>query len=279
MLNKIARLINYLNPKDFIRFLKAVFRKRRIVMQMVQKDFKKQYLGSFLGIFWAFFQPAVYIFVLWFIFAVGFRKGRAGEFPFSLYLMSGMIVWIYFSESLMAGAQSIVEHSYLVKKMIFQISLLPIVKILSTLIVHVIFIGIFLIFYFIHGYVLDIYALQIFYYLFSTIVFLLGISWISASLNVFMKDVSQIIRVIIRLGFWFTPIFWEITMLPPKYQLFFKLNPVYYLINGYRNTFFYKVWFWEHYTLTAYFWILTLGIFIFGAVVFKRLRPHFADVL
>jgi ABC-type polysaccharide/polyol phosphate export permease len=94
-----------------------------------------------------------------------------------------------------------------------------------------------------------------------------------------MKDVSQIIRVIIRLGFWFTPIFWEITMLPPKYQVFFKLNPVYYLINGYRNTFFYKVWFWEHLSLTAYFWILTLGIFIVGAVVFKRLRPHFADVL
>ena len=248
-------------------------------MQMVKKDFKNQYLGSFLGIFWAFFQPAVYIFVLWFIFAVGFRKARAGDFPFSLYLMSGMIVWLFFSDSLSTGARSILEKSYLVKKMVFRVSILPVVKILSSLTVHLIFIGLFFIVYIANGYLPDFYTLQIIYYLFATIVLLLGLAWISSALNIFIKDIGQIIGVIVKLGFWFTPIFWEITMFPPKYQFFLKLNPVYYLVNGYRDSLFYKVWFWEHYKLTIYFWIFTLFVFAVGAIVFRRLRPHFADVL
>ena len=279
MFRKINYIKKYLNAGDFFKFLRALIKNRKLVIQMVQKDFRNQYLGSFLGIFWAFFQPAVYIFVLWFIFAVGFRKGRAGEFPFFLYLMSGMIVWTFFSESLNAGARSILESSYLVKKVVFRVSILPVVKIISTMIVHVIFMGIFLIFYFCHGFILDIYMFQIFYYIFATFVLLLGLSWIAASLNVFIKDISQIIRVIVRIGFWFTPIFWEISMFPPKYQFLFKLNPVYYLVNGYRDSLFYKVWLWEHVYLSAYFWIFTLFIFAAGAIIFRKLRPHFADVL
>lgn len=279
MFKKVCELRRYLNIKDFFRFLRDLVNNRKTIVQMVKMDFKNQYLGSFLGLFWAFFQPAVYIFVLWFIFALGFRKGRSGEFPFVLYLISGMVVWSYFSASLSAGARSILDSSYLVKKMVFRISMLPVVKILSGLMVHLIFIGLLMIVYFSHGYSVHMYMFQIFYYLFATIILLMGLSWISSALNVFIKDISQFIGIIVRIGFFFTPIFWEISMFPPKYQFILKLNPVYYLLNGYRDSLFYKVWFWEHYQLTLYFWALTLVIFTTGVLVFTRLRPHFADVM
>ena len=140
---------------------------------------------------------------------------------------------------------AILESDYLVKKVVFRVSLLPIVKILSQLLVHFIFLGLLMIVYFGHGYVPDIHAIQLFYYLFATVILLMGLSWISSALNVFVRDVSQIIRAINRIGFWFTPIFWNIDMLPSKYHFFLKLNPVYYLVNGYRESLFYKVWFWE----------------------------------
>jgi len=279
MIKKFMSLKRYLNFTDFSQFLKGLIKNRKLIFQMVKKDFRNQYLGSFLGLFWAFFRPAIYILVLWIVFAFGFRKGRAGEFPFFLYLMSGMILWSFFAGGLNAGARSILENKFLVKKILFRLSILPVVKVLSTLIIHLIFIGLFLFVYFFHGYFPDIYTIQIFYYLFATIVLLLGLAWISSALNVFIKDIGQLINVIIQLGFWFTPIFWEISMFPQKLRFILKLNPVYYLVNGYRDSLFYKVWFWEHPRLTAYFWIFTLLIFAVGAVVFRRLKPHFADVL
>jgi len=68
-------------------------------------------------------------------------------------------------------------------------------------------------------------------------------------------------------------------VVPEKYHILIKMNPIYYVIQGYRDCFIYKVWFWQHPVYTLYFWGVTGGIFILGAVVFSRLRPHFADVL
>jgi lipopolysaccharide transport system permease protein/teichoic acid transport system permease protein len=68
-------------------------------------------------------------------------------------------------------------------------------------------------------------------------------------------------------------------MIPDKYQFFLKLNPVFYIINGYRDALIYRRWFWESWELTLYFWCITLLIFVTGATLFKRLRPHFADIL
>lgn len=279
MEEKIQNIRRYLSLRELFDFLYELYRKRRLIKGLVAKDFQNQFLGSFLGIFWAFFQPAVFIFVLWFIFSTGFRTGTVGDVPFVLYLMTGVVLWTFFSESFVAGAMAILESDYLVKKMVFRVSILPVVKILSQLLVHLIFSGLLLIVYFGHGYAPSLYLIQLLYYLFATLVLLMGLSWISSALNVFVRDIGQIIRVINRIGFWFTPIFWHIDILPPRFHFLIKLNPVYYLVTGYRNCLFYKVWFWENYRLTLYYWIVTIIIFALGAIVFRRLRPHFADVL
>jgi len=106
-----------------------------------------------------------------------------------------------------------------------------------------------------------------------------GLSWITSSLVIFVKDVGQVVTIILQFGFWLTPILWNVKMIPEKYQILMKLNPAYYLTEGYRNSFMYGIWFWEYPRWTFGFWIFTGVIFILGAIIFLKLRPHFADVL
>ena len=280
MYKKILSLKRYISINDFLQFWKGLYKNRKIISQMVKRDFKTQFLGSMLGIFWAFIQPLIFVVTLWFVFALGFRQGRGAEpVPFVLWLMTGMFSWFFVAECIKRGTGSITIHSYLVSKIKFQVSMLPLVTILSSLLVHATFILMLFLLFIANGYWPTLYWLQIFYYLLAAIMFTLGLTWISSALNVFMKDVDQIAGIIVRLGFWFTPIFWKVERLPEEFQFFVQFNPAYYFVQGYRDSLIYNVGFWEKPFLTIYFWTFTSMLFIVGAIVFKRLRPHFADVL
>ena len=264
---------------NFSSFLKDLFNSRKIIFELTKKDFSSVYLGSYLGIAWAFLNPVISIFIFWFVFQVGFKSTPVDNFPFILWLISGMIPWFFFASSISTATGCILEKKYLVQKVVFRVSILPIIKILSALFVHLFFVCLLMIIFMAYGHTPTYYSLQIFYYLFAMLVLLLGLSWISSALVIFFKDTEHIIAMFLQFGFWLTPVFWSLKMIPAKYHAIIKLNPVYYIIEGYRDSFIYKTWFWEHWTLTIYFWILTSIIFVLGAVLFRRLRPHFADVL
>lgn len=265
--------------RHFINFLRDLYRNRALIAQLTARDFKSRYLGSYLGLLWAFIQPVVTILIFWFVFEVGFKSAPVGDFPFILWLMAGIIPWFFIAETLMSGTGAVVENSYLVKKIVFRVSMLPVVKLLSALIVHLFFVMVIFVVFSAYHIFPGIHSLQVIYYGFSAIVLLLGLTWLTSSLMVFLKDVGQIVSMFMQFGFWLTPIFWSLQMVPPKYQIFFKLNPVYYITEGYRDSFVHNVWFWEHPVYTAYYWMFTGFVFVFGALVFSRLRPHFADVL
>ncbi|WP_285396529.1 ABC transporter permease [Lysinibacillus sp. fls2-241-R2A-57] len=252
---------------------------RNLILQLAKNDFKVKYLGSYLGIFWAFINPIILILIYWFVFQIGFRSMPVDNVPFVLWLVAGIVPWFFISEAIAVGTNSILDNSYLVKKVVFKVSLLPIIKLLSSLFIHIIFLVAGIVLFFVYGYNLDVYYLQIFYFLIASIILVYGITLITSSLAIFSKDVGQIVSVFIQFGFWLTPIFWSFTIVPPSIQFWFKLNPVYYLVEGYRNVFIYKRWFWEDPLLTIYFWLVTLFILCIGIFLFKKLRPHFSDVL
>ena len=256
-----------------------IIRNRNLLWQMTKRDFRQRYLGSYLGILWAFIQPAVTVLILWFVFQVGFKAMPVENFPFILWLVCGMFPWFFLSESIISATGSVIESSYLVKQIVFRVELLPIVKIMSALVVHVFFVALLFAMFALYGYSVSVYNLQIFYYFFAMICLSLGISWLTSSLTVFLRDVGQFMAMIMQFGFWATPIFWSLQMIPERFQFFLKLNPAYYVVEGYRQSFIYHEWFWHHYNLTAYFWLVTLAVMFVGAICFKRLRPHFADVL
>ncbi len=260
-------------------FLKDIYKNRALLWQLTKNEFKQRYLGNFLGAAWAFIQPTITILIFWFVFQVGFKSKPVGDYPFILWLISGMLPWFFFADTLSSATNSIISNSFLVKKVVFRVSLLPIISILTTLVIHLFFILFMYAMFIIYGYKPDIYWLQIFYYLFALIILLLGLSWITSSVVVFFRDLGQIVAMVIQFGFWLTPIFWSIDMIPQKYHWLIKLNPIYYIIQGYRDSLINHKWFWEHPNMTIYYWVVTIAIFIAGSHIFKRLRPHFADVL
>jgi len=262
------------------KFLVDIWQNKMLLWDLTKKDLKQRYIGSFLGILWAFIQPIITVGIFWFVFQVGFKAGpTATGVPFILWLMSGMFPWFFFNDSVIAATNSVFANSFLVKKIVFQVRLLPIIQILSALLIHFFFIFMLFVMFIVYGYKPSIYNLQVIYYLFATICLVLGISWITSALCVFSRDVSQLVGMCLQFMFWGTPIFWNIEMIPGKYAWLFKLNPMFYIIRGYRDTFIDHIWFWDRTGTTIYFWILTFIILLLGAWLFKRLRPHFADVL
>ncbi|AJY74605.1 ABC transporter permease [Paenibacillus beijingensis] len=259
--------------------LKPLFRELIFISNLAIKDVQTRYLGSFLGFAWAFVQPTVQVLIFWFVFQVGFKSAPVDNFPFILWLMAAMVPWFFISDCFLNTTNSIVESSYLVKKVVFRVSLLPVVKVVSSLFIHLFFICFLIIMFSVYKHFPDLYTLQIIYYVICSVCLVVAIGWITSSVVVFLKDVGQFVGMTVQLIFWLTPIFWSLSILPDKYKNWIKLNPVYYIVEGYRNTFIYKRWFWEFPNLTLYYWSFTLVAFGIGVIVFKRLRPHFADVL
>jgi lipopolysaccharide transport system permease protein/teichoic acid transport system permease protein len=262
-----------------IDFLKAILSSRALLWSLTKNDFKQKYIGNMLGIFWAFIQPTAMIAIFWFVFQVGFKSMPVDNFPFILWLVAGMFPWFYFAEGLSAGTNSIMANSFLVKKVVFRVSLLPMIPLLSALSIHIFFVFFMFGMFLYYGYSPEIYWIQVVYYMFATSVLLLGLSWLTSSIVIFFKDIGQLVSIVIQFGFWLTPIFWAIKMVPDEYRWIIELNPMVYIIDGYRNSMIYHKWFWEDMSMTIYFWVITIALFILGGYTFKKLRPHFSDVL
>ena len=268
-----------MNLSNIIVFLKDIINSRKLIFELAKKEMQIRYLGSYLGVIWAFIQPAINIMILWFVFQVGFKSTPIDNFPFILWLICGMLPWLFFADCIQSGTNSILENSYLVKKVVFRVEILPIIRIISATFIHMFFIFIIFIMFLIYGYKPTVYNLQVFYYLLCMIMLGLGITWVTSALMVFLKDMGQIVAMCLQFGFWLTPIFWSFKIIPEKYSFILKLNPMFYVIEGYRESFIYKEWFWNHHKLTAIFWITTLIFLVIGITLFKKLKPHFADVL
>jgi len=265
--------------KEFYRFIGHLVSSRVLLQTLIINDFKKQYLGSYLGLLWAFIQPLTFMLVIWFVFTYGFRTAAHGNTPYFLWLASGMIPWFFISDTLSAGTNAITSNSFLVKKVAFRVSILPLVQIGSTLIIHMGLVLFLIIMFLFYGFTPSIYWLQLPYFILCSVLLLLGILWMSSAIRVFVKDFENIINVLLQIGFWATPIFWNINTMSPSHQWIFKLNPAYYIVQGYRDTFINHIWFWDMPKVTLYYIGVTILFFVLGAIVFKRLRPHFGDVL
>ncbi len=263
---------------------KELLQNRRLIWKLAKNDFKKRYAGSYLGMVWAFVQPVVTVVMYWIVFDRVFDTRSqlvAGgiEVPYVLYLTAGLVPWFYFSEALSNGTTALMEYNYLVKKVVFKISILPIIKVIAATFIHAFFVVILLLIAIGYGYYPSVYTLQVFYYSFCEFVLVLAISYSTCAIVVFFRDLQQIIGIVLQIGMWATPILWDISMLSDKMKPLFKLNPMVYIVNGYRSAVYEQEWFFEHFYSSTYFWIFTVTLFCIGSLIFKRLKVHFADVM
>ncbi len=269
--------------KKILSLPAELYENRRLVLTLAVNDFKTRYAGSYLGIVWAFIQPLVTILVYWFVFSVGFRAGTGDlGVPFVLYLVAGIVPWFFFQDALVSGSAALLSYDYLVKKVVFQIRVLPVVKILSAFFVHCFFVVLTLILFVCYGRFPDLYSLQVIYYTFCVFALVLGLCYVTSAVSVFFRDLLQLINVLLQVGIWLTPIMWvaeDALVNHPLIMGILRLNPMYYVVSGYRDALIIKEWFWEKPGWTLYFWGFTLFFLILGTWVFERLRVHFADVL
>ncbi len=180
--------------------ISVIFINRNIMNTLVISDFRSRYLNSFVGLPWAFIQPTMYVLVIWFAFTYGLRAGLTDSgFPFGAWLIVGTIPWLFISQTMIVSCMAITDYAYLIKKTSFPVSLIPIIKIFSGMIVHfIIIVCVGLLLMFSYNIPPTIYWLQIIYYLIATTILLTGISLFVASVNVFIKDMAHIVNIIVN---------------------------------------------------------------------------------
>jgi len=260
-------------------FCREAVHKRRVIYELAKRDLQAQSKGSYLGVAWQFIHPLAYIFVLVFIFAVGLRSNPAQDVPFVVFLISGMIAWQFFQSNINGLTRIVAQHSYLIKKGKFSLPLLHIAKLLSSLAPHLLTLAITLIVCWIYHFPPSLYILQLFYYLGAMCLFLLGLGWITSSTSLFVEDVGNVVSIMTQFGFWLTPIIWNIKRVTPQFRWIFRLNPMTYIVDGYRDSLIYQRPFWEKPLDTLYFWAVTALALGIGVKVFRKLKPHLGEVV
>jgi len=267
----------------FVVLPQELWQSRHLIWKLAKNDFKKRYAGSYLGAFWAMLQPVVTVGMYYVVFDVimgGNASRTSAQVPFVLFLTAGLVPWFYFNEALNNGTNALREYNYLVKKVVFKISILPIIKVIAATFIHAFFVIVLLIVAAVYGYYPTIYTIQLVYYSACLFIFVLALSYTTCAIVVFFNDLAQIIGIALQIGMWATPILWDINNIGSnKWVSFLKLNPLVYIVNGYRSSIYEREWFFEDFFSTMYFWIATMVLFGIGALIFKRLKVHFADVL
>lgn len=256
-----------------------MWRNRGLISNMSKSDFKNRYSGSYFGMIWSIIQPIMTILIFWFVFQIGFRAQPISDVPFILWLCAGMIPWNFFSDAITHATGAFTSYSYVVKKLVFKIGLLPLVKVVASFYLNVVFNSILILIFTIYGKFPGVHLINLLYYNVCLFLLILALSYLLSTLNVFLKDTTHIVGIFLQFGIWLTPIMWEMRVIPSQFHWIIKLNPVYYIVNGYRDALINEIWFFEHPLQTLYFWCFTILTAVLGVTFFRRMKSHFSDVL
>lgn len=267
--------------KMLLQILKEHIEYKNQIFKLAKADLIKTYRGAALGWAWAIIKPTVTIFVYWFAFAIGLRiSSDVNGYPYFLWLIAGVVPWFYMSEMITGGTDSIRKYSYLVTKMKFPVATIPTFVNISKFMVHLSLIYIVIVIFRLFGYTPDIYLLQIPFYMLLMFIFFNIWGLFSAPLAVISKDYSNLVKAFITAVFWLSGIMWNPDTIKSKMiKKILMFNPVTYLVNGYRNVFINKIWFWEQPKRLLYFIIIMLIMLFFAIRIYKKTRKDIPDVL
>jgi lipopolysaccharide transport system permease protein len=261
-------------------FLRNLFAGRTLLGQLVQRDFTQRFVGSAAGWMWGLVHPLVLLASWTFVFQWCLRTPLpAGEVTdnYTMYLFTGFLPWLLFQETVTRSAQSLLEHSNLITKTVFPSEIIPVSIFLSSLVNHLLALVLVLLAAGLWVEQLSPMVLLLPVYTLMLGLFAVGIGWIVASLQVYVRDTAQALTVIMTFWFWMTPIFISPEQVPENLRWVMRVNPVAFVVNAYRE----RILSWrppsadEFVLLAAY----ALTAFIVGGLFFRHLKRGFADVL
>lgn len=263
---------------DFFIIMRDIISDRKMLWELSKNDFKARFASSMLGIVWAYIQPLATILVFWYVFQVGLRSNDVDGLPFIVWYTPAFLIWTFFQDTLSTMTNSIRDYSYLVRKVNFNVSLIPFVKLISGSFVHIAFIVFIFVINLVYGVPVSVYNVQVLYYFFCTVALLTGLGLICSTVTPFVGDIPNVVSVVLQVLFWATPIVWNPIILTEEVARVMKLNPMFYICTGYRETFLGQSWFWDR-PETPWFWLGVIILILIGGHLFRKMNKDFVDVL
>ncbi len=269
----------FFNP---VRIVTHLWQYRDLIRQLTWREVAGRYKGSFIGMGWSFIQPLVMLGVYTFVFSVIFKArwgvgGDEGKAAFALTLFMGLLTFNVFAEVANSAPTLVLGNVNYVKKVVFPLEILPLVRLFSALInavfsLGVLFVGILVVTHFIHWTALLLPLIWL-----PMMMFTLGCGYFLASLGVFVRDIGSVIGVLTTILFFLTPIFYPISIVPERFHVFYRLNPLAIFVEDARRVVLWGLlpdWPWFFFGL-----VLSVAALILGFLWFMKSRKAFADVL
>jgi lipopolysaccharide transport system permease protein len=261
-------------------FARNLILRRTLLLQMVQRDFEQRFIGSTAGWMWGLILPLVQLVSWVFVFQVCLHQQVPANQPtqsYPLFLFCGFLPWWLFQETVTRSANSMLENANLITKTVFPAEIVPVSIFFSSLISHLLVvalvitgIGIVIGHFSLWMLLLPIYMLLIG-------LFAIGIGWIVASLQVYLRDTAQVLTVILIFWFWVTPIFITEQQIPPRYRFALHWNPLAFAVQAYRDRLLsYRIPSLHDFAIIAAY---AITAFVAGGLFFRHLKRGFADVL
>ena len=268
--------------KNVYLILKEQWDNFGIIRRVSKYEEKATYQSHYLGLLWQFLNPLIQIGIYYLIFGVGVRGGdKIDGVPFIIWMLIGIIAWFFINQSILGGSNSIYQKVAMVSKMKFPVSVLPSINLMNNLVSYGWMMLILLIAMFLFGVYPTIYWIQYFYYFLCMIACLFSFGILNATITVLIRDYHIALQSVIRLLFYLSGAIWDIQNqnFPVLLTRVLELNPFYYIISGFRQTFLSQAWFWERPTLTLIFWGITLFVIVVGSHLHMKFRARFVDFI
>lgn len=271
-----------------VRIVKEQVTSFPLILRLASYETKSQYQMNYLGVLWQFLNPLIQMLAYWFVFGMGIRNSKPvitgiGEVPFIVWMLAGLIPWFFISPTILDGSNSVFKRINMVAKMNFPISSLPSVVIASNLFSYFVMMGVYVIVLLARGVYPSLHWIQYIYYLICMIVFMFSFSLFNSTISVLVRDYQFLPQAVTRLLFFLLPIFWNISERTgknhPNLLPVLKLNPIFYLIEGFRNSFLDGKWFFQDMKYTLYFWLFTFLLLLVGSILHMKFRDKFVDFL
>ena len=234
---------------------------------------------SRLGFVWNFLSPLIQVFTYWFVFGFVNNRNDVDGIDYISWLLAGISVWFFVNPCITKGCDAIFRKSRIITKMKFPVSILPATLVAEEFFNHCCFMVIVVVMMVFNGHYPSVYWLGILYYAFCAIAFSVSLTLVTSVLNMLARDVKKLVTSVMRFIMYMTPILWNIGNVSEKFQRILKLNPIYYLIIGYRDCFFYHEGFWYYKNQMILFWGVTVLLFLLGSTIMYKFRTRFIDYI